>query len=101
MRHGKSLQYPLPKRGVVTGIDIAPNLIEQARARATAEGFDAERAAPVLWGDEETVKARFSEGISDLKMVRRPIIFNTRFRRKALSNTIASTSANSHGVQSS
>jgi hypothetical protein len=34
---------------------------------------------PVLWGDEETVKARFSEGISDLKTTRTPILFKFPF----------------------
>ena len=30
-------------------------------------------APPVLWGDEETVKQRFSEGISDLRLTRRMV----------------------------
>ena len=30
---------------------------------------------PVMWGDEETVRQRFSEGISDLKMERIKVIF--------------------------
>ena len=134
----------------VTGIDIAANLIEQARANAAAEGLsakfevgDAEDlpyedgsfdavvtmfgamfaprpditgaemkrvckrggliamanwtpqgfagqmfkiggkhvppppgiAPPVMWGDEETVRQRFAEGISDLKMERIKIMF--------------------------
>ena len=140
--------------GVVTGIDIAPNLVEQARERAAAEGLDckfeegdAEHlpyadgsfdtvmtmfgamfaprpdvtakelvrvcrsggriamanwtpigfagkmfktaskhfppppgiAPPVLWGDEDTVRARLGDGISDLKMTRRPVIFKFPF----------------------
>jgi len=135
----------------VTGIDIAANLIDQARANAAAEGLnvnfevgDAEDmpyedgsfdmvttmfgamfaprpdvtaselkrvcktggliamgnwtpqgfagqmfkiggqhvppppgiAPPVMWGDEETVKQRFAEGISDLKMERIKIMFH-------------------------
>lgn len=142
------------KGAIVTGIDIAPNLIEQARDRAAADGveitfeegdaeampyadasFDTvitmfgamfaprpEKTAaelirvcrpggrivmanwtpqsftglmfktgakhvppppgvppPVLWGDEETVKERLSDGISDLRMVRTPIAFNFPF----------------------
>lgn len=134
----------------VTGVDIADNLIEQARARAASEGLtakfevgDAEDlpykdgsfdaivtmfgamfaprpdvvvsefkrvcksggliamanwtpqsfagqmfklnskyiapppglTPPVMWGDEETVRERFSEGISDLKMDRIKVIF--------------------------
>ena len=142
---------PAAKKGaVVTGVDIAANSLEQARARAAAENLeikfdegDAEdlpypdasfdtvitmfgamfaprpdRTAaeltrvcrpggrivmanwtpnhfvgqmfktgskhvppppgiqpPVLWGDEETVKTRLGDGISDLKMVRTPIDF--------------------------
>ena len=142
---------PAAKKGaVVTGVDIAANSLEQARARAAAEDLeiqfdegDAEdlpyedgsfdtvitmfgamfaprpdRTAaelvrvcrhggrivmanwtptgfagqmfktgskhvppppgiqpPALWGDEETVKVRLSDGISDLKMVRVPIMF--------------------------
>ena len=31
--------------------------------------------APVLWGSEETVRERFSEGISNLEMKRIPIVF--------------------------
>lgn len=140
--------------GDVVGIDIAPNLIEQAIARAAAEGVrakfevgDAEdlpyddstfdlvltmfgamfaprpdvtaaelirvckpggliamanwtpqaftgqmfklgakhvppppgMPSPVLWGDEETVKERLSEGISDLKLERRKILFDYPF----------------------
>ena len=142
------------KGAIVTGIDIAPNLVEQARARATAQGVecvfeegDAEAMPyadasfetvitmfgamfaprpdktaaelirvcrpggrivmanwtpssftglmfktgakhvppppgvppPVLWGDEETVKQRLSDGISDLRMVRTPISFTFPF----------------------
>ena len=146
---------PAARKGaLVTGVDIAPNLIEQARARAAAEGVecqfdegDAEQLPyadgafdtvttmfgamfaprpevtaaelirvcrpggrivmanwtpdgfvgqmfkigskhvppppgvqpPVLWGDEETVKARFSKGISDLKTVPTPIAFKFPF----------------------
>jgi SAM-dependent methyltransferase len=140
--------------GVVTGIDIAPNLLEQARQRAAAEnleiqfqegdaehlsypdgGFDivltmfgamfAPRPeqvaaellrvcrpggviamanwtpqgfvgksfqvsakmvppppgvpAPVLWGDEETVRQRFSNGVSKLSLTRQKIAFNYPF----------------------
>ena len=142
------------KGAIVTGIDIAPNLVKQARARATVEGVectfeegDAEAMPyadasfdtvitmfgamfaprpdktaaelirvcrpggrivmanwtpssftglmfktganhvppppgvppPVLWGDEETVKQRLSDGISDLRMVRTPISFTFPF----------------------
>ena len=142
------------KGAIVTGIDIAPNLVEQARARATAQGVvctfeegDAEAMPyadasfdtvitmfgamfaprpdktaaelirvcrpggrivmanwtpssftglmfktganhvppppgvppPVLWGDEETVKQRLSDGISDLRMIRTPISFTFPF----------------------
>jgi hypothetical protein len=35
--------------------------------------------SPVLWGSEETVRERFSEGISDLKFERRKIIFTYPF----------------------
>ena len=138
----------------VTGVDIAPNLIDQAVARAVAEGvkakfevgdaealqyddasFDAvvtmfgamfaprpdvtaselKRVTkpggliamanwtpeaftgqmfktgakhvppppgmppPVLWGSEDTVRERFSEGISDLKLERRKIVFTYPF----------------------
>ena len=132
----------------VTGVDLAPNLLEQARARAESDGvkiqfdegdaeqlpyqdafFDLvatmfgamfaprpERAAaelirvcrpgghlamanwtpagftgrmfnavtrhvppppgppPILWGDENTVRERLREGVSDLKLTRRPIV---------------------------
>jgi SAM-dependent methyltransferase len=146
---------PAARKGaVVTGVDIAPNLVEQARARAKAENVecwfdegDAEDLPypdgsfdtvitmfgamfaprpdktaselvrvcrpggrivmanwtptgfagqmfkmgakhvppppgvppPVLWGDEETVKTRLNDGISDLKMVRTPIPFKFPF----------------------
>jgi SAM-dependent methyltransferase len=141
---------PAARKGsVVTGVDIAVNLLEQARARAEAEGVeatfeegDAEALpcadgsfdtvttmfgamfaprpdktsaelirvcrpggrivmanwtpsgfigqmfkttgkhitppsipSPLLWGDEETANKRFSEGISEVKMVRTPIPF--------------------------
>jgi SAM-dependent methyltransferase len=134
----------------VTGVDIADNLIEQARARAASEGLSAKFEVgdaedlqfsdgsidaivtmfgamfaprpdvvvsefkrvcksggliamanwtpqsfagqmfklggkyvppppgitpPVMWGDEETVRQRFSEGISDLKMERITVLF--------------------------
>jgi SAM-dependent methyltransferase len=134
----------------VTGVDIADNLIEQARARAASEGVSAKfevgdaedlqfadgsidaivtmfgamfaprpdvvvsefkrvcksggliamanwtpqsfagqmfklggkyvppppgTTPPVMWGDEETVRQRFSEGISDLKMERITVLF--------------------------
>lgn len=145
-----NLAIPAARTGaVVTGLDIAPNLLEQARERAVAEGLecqfdegDAENLPyadasfatvitmfgamfaprpevtaaelvrvcrpggriamanwtpqgfagqmfktnakhvppppgtppPVLWGDEETVRTRFSQaGISDLRLTRRPI----------------------------
>jgi SAM-dependent methyltransferase len=132
----------------VTGVDIAPNLIEQSKARAEAEGLNAKfdvgdaeampyedasfdvvmtmfgamfaprpdvtaaelkrvckpggliamanwtptgfagqmfktgakyappppgMQPPVLWGDEETVKQRLSDGVSDLKLTRQKI----------------------------
>jgi SAM-dependent methyltransferase len=150
-----NLAIPAAKAGaIVTGIDIAPNLIEQARDRATAEGVectfeegDAEAlpyddesfdtvvtmfgamfaprpdvtakelmrvcrhggrlamanwtpsgfvgqmfktgskhfppppgiAPPVLWGDEETVRSRLSEGIADLRLRRQPVTFQFPF----------------------
>jgi SAM-dependent methyltransferase len=146
-----NLAIPAARKGaVVTGLDIAPNLLEQARERASAEGLectfdegDAEAmpypdesfdtvvtmfgamfaprpevtarellrvckrggrvvmanwtpggftglmfktsskhfppppgiAPPVLWGDEDTVRARFGDGVSGLKMTRTPISF--------------------------
>jgi SAM-dependent methyltransferase len=146
-----NLALPAARLGAqVTGIDIAPNLIEQARANAEAEnlpvrfdvgdaesmpyedaGFDAvitmfgamfaprpdvtaaelkrvcrpggmiamanwtpggftgqmfkagakyipsppNMPAPVLWGDETTVRERLSDGIKDLKMTARKIMF--------------------------
>ncbi len=138
----------------VTGVDIAPNLIEQAAARAKAEGVEAKfevgdaeamqyddasfdvvitmfgamfaprpevtaselkrvckpggmiamgnwapeaftgqmfktgakhvppppgMTPPVLWGSEDTVRGRFADGISDLKMERRKIVFRYPF----------------------
>src|SRR6201996_1554384 len=47
---------PLARRGcIVTGVDIAPNLLEQARARAAAEGlaitFDEGDAEALPYGD--------------------------------------------------
>jgi SAM-dependent methyltransferase len=150
-----NLSLPAARAGaVVTGLDIAPNLLEQARAEAAAEGlpirfdegdaeelpyadasFDAvvtmfgamfaprpERAAaellrvcrpggrvamanwtpqgfigrmfkttaahvpppagmpsPVKWGEEETVRERLREGVADLKLTRRLIMFNYPF----------------------
>ncbi|MDQ3750321.1 MAG: class I SAM-dependent methyltransferase [Acidobacteriota bacterium] len=139
---------------IVTGVDIAPNLIEQARARAasenlecqfdegdaenlpyadssfdtvvtmfgamfaprpevtaaelirvcrpkgriamanwTAQGFAGQMfktnarhvppppniPSPVLWGDEETVRGRLREGIAELNLTRRPIMFQYPF----------------------
>ena len=138
----------------VTGVDIAPNLIEQAIARAAAEGVEAKfevgdaealqyedasfdavitmfgamfaprpdvtaselkrvtkpggliamanwtpeaftgqmfktgakhvppppgMAPPVLWGSEDTVRERFAEGIADLQLKRRKILFTYPF----------------------
>jgi ubiquinone/menaquinone biosynthesis C-methylase UbiE len=150
-----NLAIPAAKTGAdVTGVDIAPNLIEQATARAEAEGVkakfevgDAEAMpyedgtfdvvmtmfgamfaprpdvtaselkrvcksggliamanwtpeaftgqmfkagakhvppppgmpSPVLWGSEDTVRERLSEGISDLQLTRRKIIFTYPF----------------------
>ena len=150
-----NLAIPAAKTGAdVTGIDIAPNLIEQATARAAAEGVeaifevgDAEdlpyedntfdvvmtmfgamfaprpdvtaselkrvcksggliamanwtpeaftgqmfkagakhvppppgMPSPVLWGSEDTVRERMSDGISDLQMTRRKITFTYPF----------------------
>ncbi len=150
-----NLALPAARAGaVVTGVDIAPNLIEQARANAVAEGLSAKfdvgdaeampyadgefdlvmtmfgamfaprpevaagelrrvcapggriamanwtpaaftgqmfktnakyvspppgMPSPVLWGDEETVRQRFSEGIADLQMTKRPIEFTYPF----------------------
>jgi len=145
---------PAAKKGaIVTGIDLAPNLLEQARERAATEGvevtfeegdvealpyvdnsFDtvitmfgamfAPRPdittaelirvckpggrivmanwtpsgfigqmfkttgkhvtppnipSPILWGDEETVKARFAEGTNEVKTVRVPTPFVVPF----------------------
>jgi SAM-dependent methyltransferase len=140
--------------GVVTGLDIAPNLLEQARQRASAEQLeikfqegDAEQLpypagsfdvvltmfgamfaprpeqvaaellrvchsggliamanwtpqgfvgktfqftakmvppppgvpAPVLWGDEETVRQRFAKGVSNLSLTRRKVSLDYPF----------------------
>jgi SAM-dependent methyltransferase len=145
-----NLAIPAARKGaIVTGVDIAPNLIEQARVRAASENLecqfdegDAENMSytdasfdtvvtmfgamfaprpdvtaselvrvcrsggriamgnwtpqgftgqmfktgarhvpppnippPVLWGDEETVRARLQEGIAELQLTRRPIMF--------------------------
>lgn len=150
-----NLAIPAAKAGAdVTGIDIAPNLIEQANTRAESEGLnvvfevgDAEALpyddasfdvvmtmfgamfaprpdvtaaelkrvcksggliamanwtpeaftgqmfkanakhvppppgmpSPILWGKEDVVQERFSEGVSDLQTTRRKIIFNYPF----------------------
>jgi SAM-dependent methyltransferase len=150
-----NLAIPAARTGAnVTGIDIAPNLIEQARANAEAEGLNAKfevgdaeampyadgefdvvmtmfgamfaprpdvtarelirvckpggRIAmanwtpaaftgqmfktsakyvpppagipsPLLWADEAAVRARFAEGISDLRLARREITFTYPF----------------------
>lgn len=150
-----NLALPAARAGAdVTGVDIAPNLIEQAQANAAAEGLSAKfdvgdaeampyadgefelvmtmfgamfaprpevaagelrrvcapggriamanwtpaaftgqmfktnakyvppppgMPSPVLWGDEETVRQRFSEGIADLQMTKRPIEFTYPF----------------------
>lgn len=150
-----NLSIPAARRGaIVTGADIATNLLEQGRERAAREGlkiqfeegdaeqlpyedaaFDfvvsmfgamfaprPERAAaelirvcrpggqiamanwtpegfsgkifklnakysppppglppPVLWGDEQTVRERFRDGVSDLKMIRRPCLMDYPF----------------------
>jgi len=149
-----NLAIPAARAGaIVTGIDITPNLLEQARARAAAENLecrfdegDAEQMpyadssfdtvvtmfgamfaprpevtaselvrvcrpkgriamgnwtaqgftglmfktnarhvpppnvpSPVLWGDEETVRGRFREGIAELHLTRRPITFHFPF----------------------
>jgi ubiquinone/menaquinone biosynthesis C-methylase UbiE len=150
-----NLALPAARTGAaVTGVDIAPNLIEQAKATAAAEGLsarfdvgDAEdlqyedgefdvvitmfgamfaprpavtagelkrvckpggliamanwtpggftgqmfkigagyvppppgMPSPVLWGVEDTVRERLSEGISDLTMTKQPIEFNFPF----------------------
>jgi SAM-dependent methyltransferase len=150
-----NLAIPAARSGaIVTGVDIAPNLIEQAVANAAAEGLDirfdvgdaedmpyetgefdvvmtmfgamfaprpdvtAEELkrvckprgliamanwtpghftgqmfktgakyvppppgmpSPLLWGVEDTVRERFAEGISDLKMTKRPIVFTYPF----------------------
>lgn len=144
-----NLAIPAARAGAeVTGIDIAPNLIEQAVANAAAEGLDIKfevgdaealpyadgefdavitmfgamfaprpdvtaselkrvcksggmiamanwtptgfsgamfkvnakhipaspnMIPPVLWGDEDTVRERFAEGVSELTMTRQPI----------------------------
>jgi len=146
-----NLAIPAARAGAkVTGVDIAPNLLEQGRERAAAEGLDCTfdegdaeampyddnsfdtvvtmfgamfaprpevtakellrvcrpggRIAmanwtpsgftgamfktgakhfppppgitpPVLWGDEDTVRSRFGDAVSDLKMTRIPIQF--------------------------
>jgi SAM-dependent methyltransferase len=150
-----NLALPAARAGAaVTGVDIAPNLIEQAKASAAAEGLnirldvgDAEdlpyedgefdvvmtmfgamfaprpdvtagelkrvckpggliamanwtpggftgemfkigagyvppppgMPSPVLWGVEDTVRERLSEGISDLQTTKQPIEFNFPF----------------------
>ena len=35
--------------------------------------------SPVLWGNEDTVMSRFAEGVTDLKLTRRPILFRFPF----------------------
>jgi SAM-dependent methyltransferase len=146
---------PVARKGArVTGVDIAPNLLEQARGRAKAEHLDArfeegdaealafpdasfdlvisvfgamfaprpelvasellrvcrsggrivmgnwtaesfsgqtsrltarylpppaELASPLLWGDEETVRRRFGDGISRLELHRRTLTFRYPF----------------------
>jgi SAM-dependent methyltransferase len=150
-----NLAIPAARAGaLVTGVDIAPNLVEQARERAAAENLecrfdegDAENLpypqasfdtvvtmfgamfaprpevtaaelvrvcrpggriamgnwtpqaftgqmfkinakhvpppsnipSPVLWGDEETVRGRLREGVSELNLTRRPILFQYPF----------------------
>jgi ubiquinone/menaquinone biosynthesis C-methylase UbiE len=150
-----NLAIPAAKTGAdVTGVDIAPNLIDQAIERARAEGVDAKfdvgdaealpygdgtfdvtmtmfgamfaprpdvtaaelvrvtkpggviamanwtpegfagqmfkvngkhvppppgMPSPVQWGTEDIVKERLSDGISDLKLTRRPIMFHYPF----------------------
>ena len=150
-----NLAIPAAKTGAdVTGIDIAPNLIEQAIERAQAEGVDAKfdvgdaealpygdgefdvvmtmfgalfaprpdvtaaelkrvtkpggliamanwtpegfagqmfkvnakhvppppgMSSPVQWGTEDIVKERLADGIRDLKLTRRPIMFHYDF----------------------
>jgi ubiquinone/menaquinone biosynthesis C-methylase UbiE len=150
-----NLAIPAAKTGAdVTGIDIAPNLIEQAIERAKAEGVEAKfevgdaealpyeddtfdvvvtmfgamfaprpdvtaselirvtkpggliamanwtpegfagqmfktnakhvppppgMSSPVQWGNEDIVRERLSDGISDLKLTRRPIMFHYDF----------------------
>ena len=150
-----NLAVPAAKTGAdVMGIDIAPNLIEQAIGRAAAEGVDAKfevgdaealpyedntfdvvmtmfgamfaprpdvtaaelkrvtksggliamanwtpdaftgqmfktgakhvppppgMPSPVMWGNEDTVRERFGEGISDLQLTRRKITFEYPF----------------------
>lgn len=150
-----NLAIPAAKKGAdVTGIDIAPNLIEQATERAKAEGVEAKfevgdaealpyedgefdvvmtmfgamfaprpdvtaselirvtkpggliamanwtpegfagqmfktnakhvppppgMSSPVQWGSEDIVRERLSDGISDLQLTRRPIMFHYDF----------------------
>lgn len=150
-----NLAIPAARTGAtVTGVDIAPNLIEQAKANAAAEGLNAQfdvgdaealpyddgefdavitmfgamfaprpdvtaeelkrvckpggliamanwtpggftgqmfkigashvppppgMPSPVLWGVEDTVRERLSDGISDLQMTKQPIEFNYPF----------------------
>jgi SAM-dependent methyltransferase len=150
-----NLALPAARTGAgVTGVDIAPNLIEQAKANAAAEGLNAQfdvgdaedlpyedgefdvvmtmfgamfaprpdvtaeelkrvckpggliamanwtpggftgqmfkvgashvppppgMPSPVLWGVEDTVRERLSEGISDLQMTKQPIVFTYPF----------------------
>jgi ubiquinone/menaquinone biosynthesis C-methylase UbiE len=150
-----NLAIPAAKTGAdVTGIDIAPNLIEQATERAKAQGVEAKfevgdaealpyedntfdvvmtmfgamfaprpdvtaselirvtkpggliamanwtpegfagqmfktngkhvppppgMSSPVQWGSEDIVRERLSDGISDLKLTRRPIMFHYDF----------------------
>jgi len=151
---------PAARKGAkVIGVDIAPNLLEQARARATSEGLnarfeegDAENLAfpdasfdlvvsifgamfaprqekvaaelkrvcrpggrivmgnwapesfsgqtarqvarylpppagipsPMLWGDEATVRERFRDGISDLRITRQTVTFLYPFDEEAV-----------------
>ena len=94
-----NLAIPAAKAGAtVTGVDIASNLVEQARERAksanwTPAGFIGHMfkitshhlpppppgapIPPVLWGDAATVRERFRDGVS--KLVLTPVMAQLRY----------------------
>ena len=90
-----NLAIPAARQGArVWGVDIATNLLEQARQRASAVGLpalfeegDAERfvpppagiPAPVLWGQEQVVKQRLGPYTSAIQTNRIAVPFGFPF----------------------